>query len=193
MTLLEILRMKGMSQYRLSKISKVPLTTISDLCSGKTKLESCKAGTLYRICKALKVSMDDMMREAMDPSKEYRASFEVFKSNICHYLKNYGDVLFVQNTIDNNEIQDLYDKKQYPEAFYLLAMIDYLSRINDIPLDADFDNMRCQKLDTVIYPSGILLESRLFHDESIKEKAFNDSIPEFRNFNIVENDIRNVA
>ena len=34
-----------MSRYKLSKESGVPQATISDLCSGKTSITKCSAGT----------------------------------------------------------------------------------------------------------------------------------------------------
>ncbi len=36
--------------------------------------------------------------------------------------------------LETDEIRSLYDKHRYPEALYLLAMVDYLSRENGIPL-----------------------------------------------------------
>ena len=41
-----------------------------------------------------------------------------------------GDVDFIIHTLESNEIRVLFDRRWYPEALYLLAMIDYLSRIN---------------------------------------------------------------
>ena len=51
----EILTHKKMTKYRLSKESGVAQTTITDICSGKTRMEKCEAGTLYRIAKTLNV------------------------------------------------------------------------------------------------------------------------------------------
>ena len=42
----EILTHKKMTKYRLSKESGVAQTTITDICSGKTRMEKCGAGTL---------------------------------------------------------------------------------------------------------------------------------------------------
>lgn len=63
MTINELLKDKNMSRYKLSKISGVPQTTITDVCSGKTSIEKCSAGTLYKIAKALDVSMESLLRE----------------------------------------------------------------------------------------------------------------------------------
>lgn len=42
------------------------------------------------------------------------------------------------------------------------------------------------------YPAGVLLTARVLGDESIKEQALKEAIPEILRFNIVESDIRNV-
>lgn len=61
MTLIGLIQEKGLSRYRLSKISGVPWATLSDLCSGKTKFERCSAATLSKLSKALNISMEDLM------------------------------------------------------------------------------------------------------------------------------------
>ena len=68
--------------------------------------------------------------------EEIRSSFEIFKSNTCHYVKDMGDLDFIETVLKSDEIQKLYNKRWYPEALYVLAMLDYLSRINEIPLCA---------------------------------------------------------
>lgn len=62
---------------------------------------------------------------------EKRCSFELFKSNVCHRLKEQGDIDFLIETLKEDMIRQYYDKKWYPESFYLLAMVDYISRENN--------------------------------------------------------------
>lgn len=64
---------------------------------------------------------------------EKRCSFELFKSNVCHRLKEQGDIDFLIETLKEDMIRQYYDKKWYPESFYLLAMVDYISRENNVP------------------------------------------------------------
>lgn len=122
-----------------------------------------------------------------------RSSFDVFKSNICHLVKNKGELSFIRDMLCSDEVSKLYERKWYAECLYLLAMIDYLSRKNDIPLYNGYDKLRTGKLDKVLYPSGIMAMYSLSGDESILKKSFDESIPEFKRFNIVENDIENVV
>lgn len=122
-----------------------------------------------------------------------RSSFEIFKSNICHLVKDKGELSFIRDMLCSDEVSKLYERKWYAECLYLLAMIDYLSRKNDIPLYNGYDKLRTGKLDKVLYPLGIMAMYSLSGDESILIKSFDESIPEFKRFNIVENEIENVV
>ena len=86
-----------------------------------------------------------------------------------------------------------YDRAWYPECLYLLAMVDYLSRINDIPLCAYYEEIRKMKLKKTVYPSGVIAAATVKKGDSFKEKAVAESIPEFMRFNIVEGNIRDVV
>lgn len=124
---------------------------------------------------------------------ETRIDFELFKSEVCHQLKELGDTEFIISLLESDAIRKYYDKQWYPEALYLLAMLDYVSRVNAVELCADYDDLRTKKLQEIIYPSGIITQVIVTGDETIKSKAINESIPEFLRFNIVEKDIRDVV
>lgn len=42
--------------------------------------------------------------------KTDRSSFEIFKSNVCHQVKEQGELEFIKKTILSNEVQKLYEK-----------------------------------------------------------------------------------
>ncbi len=121
-----------------------------------------------------------------------RIDFELYKSNVCHQLKELGDIKFIISTLENNDIRKLYENEWYPESLYLLAMLDYISRVNDVPICTDYDDLRQCKLQSVIYPSSVFAFYMVSSDETVKTQAFNDSIPEFIRFNIVKSDVRNI-
>lgn len=60
MTLEKLLAKKGLTKSALSRLSGVPKTTISDLCSGKSIIEKCSTITLYKLSKALDCSMEEL-------------------------------------------------------------------------------------------------------------------------------------
>lgn len=73
MTILDYIKMKGLSRYSLSKLSGIPWATLSDICSGKTSLSRCNAQTLYKLSKALDLSVEEIL-------SFQEASYEIQKS-----------------------------------------------------------------------------------------------------------------
>ena len=189
MTLNQILTDNHISKYRLSKNSGVPYMTINDICSGKTNLAECNAKTIYRIAKELHMSMEELLEPYLQP----RSAFDLFKSNVCHKLKEMGDIPFLIDTLENDNINTYYQRQWYPECLYLLAMVDYISRENKIPLCEDYNNLRRMKLPNVLYPNSVIASFAVSRDEAVKRQAVIDSIPEFIRFNIVESEVRNVV
>ena len=61
----ELLQQKVMTKYRLSVLSGVPHSTLSELCSGKTNIRKCSAETVYKLAKALGVSMESLVEQAL--------------------------------------------------------------------------------------------------------------------------------
>ena len=124
MNINSLLAQKNFSKYKLSKVSGVPFTTVSEITTGKTKIKNCTGENLYRIAKALDVTIEDLLAESM----EYRQNFDTFKSNVCHRVHDVGDLDFIIETLESDKIRKLYQRGWYPESLYLLAMVDYLSR-----------------------------------------------------------------
>ena len=171
----DLLEKANMSRYRLSKESGVAMTTITDICSGKANLDKCSAGTLYKIAKVLGVTVDFILENNSVEKVDYRCSFETFKSNTCHHVKDMGDIDFIIETLEADR-----------EALYLLAMIDYLSRINGLPICTNYNDIRSQKLEKPYFSADVVVSYAATGDESIKERALANAIPEFMRFNIVE-------
>lgn len=61
MTIRKILKDMEISRYRLSKTSGIPWATLSDIYSGKTRLNRCDAGTLAKLSKALGMSIEELL------------------------------------------------------------------------------------------------------------------------------------
>ena len=195
MSINELLEQKKISKYRLWKESGVPQATISDICTGKTRVEKCSAETIYRIATVLDVSMESLIAPAVQnvDQERRRLSFEVFKSNTCHKVKDMGDIPFIIQLLKTNQIRELYEKKWYPEALYLLAMLDYLSRVNNVPICKNYNDIRNSKLQRPIYPSSVIILCKMMKSDAPKEECIRLAIPEFLRFNIVESEVRNVC
>lgn len=187
-TVSELLERKNMSLYRLSKNSGVPYATVHDICHGKTSLDKCTAETVYKLSRELGLSMEELLA----PYLRERISFELYKSNVCHRLKELGDIEFILETLQKDDISKLYQRKWYPESLYLLAMLDYVSRENNIPLCTKYQALRSIKLQETLYPASVLAMAAVDAQQTAKIHARSQSIPEFLRHNIIESEVRNV-
>ncbi len=182
----ELMKKKKMTMYRLSKQSGVPYATVNDICSGKAEILKCSVETIYRLSCVLEVTVERLI----EPYMEKRIDFESYKSNICHRLKIRGDIDFIDEVLEKEEIEECWSKGWYPECFYLLAMIDYIGRINGKPENDGFKEIRQSKLKEPLFPASIQMLARLDGEKQAKEYALSKAIPEFLKFNIVELDVR---
>jgi plasmid maintenance system antidote protein VapI len=185
----ELLESKNMTLYKLSKNSSIPYSTVNDIYHERTSLDKCSAETVYKLSKELNISMEELLM----PYLRERISFELFKSNVCHKLKELGDTDFIIETLKEDDIGKLYRRKWYPESLYLLAMLDYVSRENNVPLCTKYESLRKVRLETTLYPSSVLVMSIVNGERNIKGDALSRSIPEFLRHNIVESEVRNVV
>lgn len=180
---------KNISKYKLAKDANIPYSTISDICNGKTTLENCNAKTVFELAKYFNCSMEDLLYKDSD----IRFDFEAYKSNVRHELKEKGYKNFIVSVLKEDRINDYYNKKWYPEALYLLAMLDYVSRINNVPLCTKYNMLRTAKLDKIIYPASVIAEAEVLKNTSVLSDSFANAIPEFTRFNIVESEVFDVA
>ena len=195
MELMSLLKERQLSVYQCAKESHVPYTTLSDIVKGKTRIEKCTAETLYKLAKTLNVAMEELLTECFKENEDTSdvRDFEVYKSNICHLVKDKGDIDFIVDTLKENRIRTYWERKWYRESFYLLAMVDYISRENDLPLCKDYEDIRNCTLSEPLYPRDVILAAKLDASLDVKEQCLKEAIPEFMRFNIIESEIRNVC
>lgn len=193
MNIAELIEKNNTTVYALSKKSGIPRTTIFDLCSGKTNIGNASFYTICKLAKALNVSVEEFAKEYDMVDKNMYDPFELFKSNTCHYVKKLGDLKFIEKVLVEKWIDNYLKEKKYSECLYILAMTDYLSRINKIPLCTKYDKLRKMKLKEAYYPQGVVLLDNIENTDKNKKKALKDAIPEFLSHNIIESEIRNVA
>ena len=116
--------------------------------------------------------------------------FEVFKGNVYVRIQENGPLDFISKILVSNVIEEYWNDQNTLYAIYLLAMVDYLSKMNGVPLYSKYDYMRKYKLKDRIYPLSITISAKI--DNKSEEEYIDDAIPEFLKYNIVEGDIFNV-
>lgn len=197
MTSIELLLQdKGITKYRLCKETGIPWSSICSFVSGKSAIKNITLGNATKICKVLGITIDELLlfsiTDVEEERQKARKDFEIYKSEICQRLKAEGDLVFIKRINSSKKIEELYKKKWYPECLYLLAMLDYICRENNIELNNKYDNIRKNKLKEPLLPKSVEVYRDVMKDDSIVEKAIKSAIPEFLKYNIVEGDIRNV-
>ena len=88
-----LLSKRNLSRYRLAVNSGVPHATLSDICSGKTKLEKCSAETIYKLAKALDVPMELLTEEGMLESEREQSYEHGLPEYLQHDLDAYKEGL----------------------------------------------------------------------------------------------------
>lgn len=89
----DLLKQLNMTRYRLAMEAEVPHTTLSDICSGKTRLEKCSAETVYKLAKVLGVSMELLTGSGIRQSERERAYEYGLPGYLQHDLDAYKEGL----------------------------------------------------------------------------------------------------
>ena len=120
-----LLAKKNMSCYRLSKQSGIPQSTIHNLVNGKSNIMKCSVETLYKLSTTLNIKMDDLVTCIIDEqNNNSRVSFDVFKSHICHLVKDKGDIDFMIDLLENDDIRNKkLAKPLYPASLKILYKV----------------------------------------------------------------------
>lgn len=187
--LIDILEMKNITLYQLSKEANIAYSTLENIKLNKVKIDNISCGVLRKLADFFGVSMDIMYKRLSFPK---RKEFEWFKSEACHHLKFLGDTAFVLSLIKSDYITTLWDMQWYAESLYLLAMLDILSKKYNAPLYSRYDFYRKQKLANVLYPKDVIYKDKLMPELKYKERILKECNPEFFKYNIVEGDIYDV-
>ena len=153
----QLLTNKNMSKYRLSKITNIPYSTLNDILNKKTDIMKCSVSTVYKIAQALDVSVETVINTKTNSiNLNIQSDFEIFRSNVKQAININDPYTFIKYVQNKNSIKKLYDDDYYFEAFYLLATIDYLSRIYNIPILIEYNDLRKYKLQDRLYPASVI-------------------------------------
>lgn len=116
-------------------------------------------------------------------NKDY--SFALFRGEQCHLVKRLGELDYIIDILVKNKIDYYWKNHMEKESIYLLGMLDYLSRRNDLPQCEEYNEIRKYKLEKTVYPPDIQLYEKLLNKD-FKAEVKKIAIPEFLEFNIVE-------
>lgn len=89
----DLLRERNMTRYRLAVTAGIPHATLNDICSGKARLEKCSAETIYKLAKALGVSMELLTGSGIRQTERERAYEYGLPAYLQHDLDAYKEGL----------------------------------------------------------------------------------------------------
>ena len=177
------LKEHDISLYKLAKDADVPYPTIFNIVNGKTNIMNCTYRVVLKISSALDISPEKLVDMC-----EQNYHFYVFRSEQIHQVNRKGALQYLIEALENDIVRDLWNNCQKPEAFYVLATVDYISRKYNLPKCNNYNDIRNYKLADILYTIDLEIESAIKKNNSAKQKMLKTCIPEYLNFNIAEED-----
>lgn len=116
--------------------------------------------------------------------------FPLFTSHLSHELKYRGDVKFINTILQDENIEELFDNGFYRRTLYLVSMLDYLCRINNVPVKNEIEKYRNYKLEKLTFFDDVELYEKHTGRADLKKEILQESIPEFLEHNIAERNVR---
>lgn len=83
MELKELLEQRSISIYKLSKETGIPYATLHDVIAGEARLEKCSAETIYKIAKALGVTMESLLEPIVARRREFEESLNTISKKVA--------------------------------------------------------------------------------------------------------------
>ena len=168
------LRKKGANIRSCSVQSGIPYATLYPIIKGQVDIGTCAYHTVAKLAKYLGYRPDEIVYEAED--------FQTFRNNLHHQIKR-GELQFLLETVEGDDVSTYMRHEDYLKAFYLVAAVDYLSKKNEIPLCSKYDDIRHMRLSQPYYVG----------DSAFMTISPEACIPEFLNYNIYEGDLYDVV
>ena len=134
MVIEDLLAKRGMTKYKLAVQAGIPHPTLSDICSGKTKLEKCSAETVYKLSQVLGVSMEQLTEDGIRQTERERAyeyglpdylqhDLDAYKSGIKNHSSLldclWGELYGCINMAEINERSITHEHADYLRKKYL--------------------------------------------------------------------------
>lgn len=95
----ELIVKRKFTKYRLAVQAGVPHATLSDICSGKTRIEKCSAETVYKLAKVLNVSMELLTEDGIRQAEREKAYEHGLPEYLQHDLDAYKEGLKNNSTL----------------------------------------------------------------------------------------------
>ena len=184
----DFLLSKNITSYRLSKETGIPYTTINDLVNEKTCVGNLSLKHAILIADYLKIDVRDLYH-----LNDIRfLDFRYFRNNTLQDLKREGNEAFIRKIIKEKTIDYYHKNNGNVYALYLLALIDYLCRIDNKEVYKNrYNAIRKETLNDPFFVGSNLVSFKSI--EEAEEQLNIKVIPEFKKYNIIEDNVFNIV
>lgn len=127
----DLLAKRDMTIRHLAVRTGIPHETLDDICSGKTKIEKCSAETVYKLAKALNVSMELLTEDGIRQAERERAYEYGLPESLQHDLDAYKEGLKSHSSLMDCLWGELYGSiniAQIDDGFITPEHADYLRK-----------------------------------------------------------------
>lgn len=95
----ELIIKRNCTKYRLAVQAGIPHATLSDICSGKTRIEKCSAETVYKLAKALNVPMELLTEDGIRQTEREKSYEFGLPEYLQHDLDAYKEGLKTNSSL----------------------------------------------------------------------------------------------
>lgn len=95
----ELIVKRKFTKYKLAVQAGIPHATLSDICSGKTRIEKCSAETVYKLAKVLNVPMELLTEDGIRQAEREKAYEYGLPEYLQHDLDAYKNGLKTNSTL----------------------------------------------------------------------------------------------
>ena len=192
MNIRDVTNYVGISFDRLVERTGIPASTLSDIMSGRSDLSRCQARTLQKLANGLELSIEDLLDlEAFTqdlPAPSIRPvhkliaphAFIFFRNSMLYFLDRLGEKGFIKFVMEKKVIEDAYSRDYYPEALYMIGLIDYLCDKNEMPRMTRYDIYRGETMNETIFAQSARINPMVDYSCS------HEVIPQIMKFNFIE-------
>ena len=127
----ELIIKRKFTKYRLAVQAGIPHATLSDICSGKTRIEKCSAETVYKLAKVLNVSMELLTEDGIRQAEREKSYEYGLPEYLQHDLDAYKEGLKNKSTLLDCLWGELYgsiNMAQISEGVITPEHADYLRK-----------------------------------------------------------------
>lgn len=174
-SLLTLLKNRDMSEYSLSKLSGVPYSTISDICSGKTDIKKCNCETIYKIAKTLNTSMEIVIGEKQEEVAKFDETSITLEEYYQYYLKNRKNViLYGASALDYMRLTN--GGFPFQIEVYSTISLPFPFKVHKVK---NFDNIEYQIVDGVLVSSIDQSFNDMLKDENTDYQALDEGLSNY--------------